>query len=81
MGLDIRLPLGMLFVITGGMMAVYGLFTRGSSIYEKSLYLNINLIWGSILVLFGLLLLLLAWTARGVKSRAGESADPREPAE
>jgi hypothetical protein len=31
MGLDIRLPLGLLFLVTGGMMAVYGLFTRGSA--------------------------------------------------
>ena len=32
MGLDIRLPLGLLFLVTGGMMAVYGLLTHGSAI-------------------------------------------------
>ncbi|HET9088082.1 MAG TPA: hypothetical protein VFN53_11210 [Acidobacteriaceae bacterium] len=79
MGLDIRLPVGMLFVITGGMMTVYGLFTRGSAIYEKSLYLNVNLIWGLILFLFGLLLLLLAGTARGTKPPADGKPGPGEP--
>jgi hypothetical protein len=60
MGLDIRLPLGLLFVVTGGMMAVYGLFTHGSAIYEKSAGVDINLVWGVVLSLFGLTMLLLA---------------------
>jgi cytochrome c-type biogenesis protein CcmH/NrfF len=64
MGLDIRLPLGLLFLVTGCMMAVYGLFTHGSVIYEKSLGIDINLIWGLILSLFGLSMLLLAFLAR-----------------
>ena len=60
MGLDIRLPLGLLFVVTGGLMAVYGVFTHGSAIYEKSLGIDINLVWGVVLSLFGLAMLLLA---------------------
>jgi hypothetical protein len=64
MGLDIRLPLGLLFLVTGGMMTVYGLFTRGSAIYEKSMAIDINLVWGLVLSLFGLAMLLLAVTAR-----------------
>ena len=62
MGLDIRIPLGLLFLVTGGLMTVYGLFTQGSAIYEKSLSIDINLIWGLVLLLFGLLMLLLART-------------------
>ncbi|HET9101467.1 MAG TPA: hypothetical protein VFN62_13820 [Acidobacteriaceae bacterium] len=64
MGLDIRLPLGLLFVVTGGMMAVYGLFTQGSVIYEKSLDIDINLVWGFVLLVFGLTMLLLAYLDR-----------------
>lgn len=59
MGLDIRLPLGLLFLATGGLMTVYGLLTWHSAIYEKSLDMNINLIWGLILLSFGLIMLLL----------------------
>ena len=64
MRLDIRLPLGLLFVVTGGMMTVYGLFTHGSAIYQKSLGIDINLVWGVVLSLFGLAMLLLAFLDR-----------------
>jgi hypothetical protein len=60
MGLDVRIPLGLMFLVTGGLMAVYGLFTRGSAIYAKSLGININLIWGGLMLVFGLVLYLLA---------------------
>ncbi|MHB8389512.1 MAG: hypothetical protein ACYDBH_08020 [Acidobacteriaceae bacterium] len=65
MGLDIRWPLGLLFFVTGGMMAIYGAVTHGSAIYEKSLSVDINLIWGLVLLAFGSFMLLLAWKARG----------------
>ena len=54
MGLDIRIPLGLIFLITGGMMTVYGLFTRHSAIYERSMGVNVNLIWGVVMLVFGL---------------------------
>jgi len=53
MGLDIRVPLGLIFLITGGMMSLYGLFTRNSAIYQKSMGVNLNLGWGLIMLLFG----------------------------
>ena len=53
MGLDIRIPLGLMFLSTGGLMLLYGIFTRGSAIYEKSLGTNINVLWGALMVLFG----------------------------
>jgi hypothetical protein len=56
MGLDIRIPLGLMFLITGGLMAVFGLFTRGSAIYERSLDININLLWGALMFAFGLVM-------------------------
>jgi uncharacterized membrane protein len=56
MGLDIRIPLGLMFLITGGLMAVFGLFTRGSAIYERSLDININLLWGGLMFVFGLVM-------------------------
>lgn len=58
MGLDVRIPLGLMFLITGGLMAVYGVFTRGSAIYDKSLGIDVNLIWGALMFVFGLVLYL-----------------------
>lgn len=56
MGLDIRLPLGLMFLITGGLLALYGIFTRGSAIYERSLDINVNLVWGGVMFCFGLVM-------------------------
>lgn len=54
MGLDIRIPLGLLFSITGGMIGLYGFLTRGNhSLYERSMGINLNLIWGLIMFAFG----------------------------
>ena len=53
MGLDIRVPLGLIFLAIGGMMTLYGLFTRGSEIYAKSLGINVNFLWGAVMFLFG----------------------------
>jgi len=58
MGLDIRLPLGLIFLITGSIMLVYGIFTHGSAIYEASMGININFIWGSVMAIFGLVMAL-----------------------
>jgi hypothetical protein len=54
MGLDIRIPLGLIFLITGGIMAIYGLVTRGdTALYQISMGINLNLIWGCIMFVFG----------------------------
>ena len=59
MGLDIRIPLGLIFLLIGGLMSVYGLITRNSAvIYEKSMGINLNLTWGLIMFVFGLIMFL-----------------------
>jgi hypothetical protein len=64
MGLDIRLPIGMMFTLLGALLAVYGLATNADPMYQASLGLNINLIWGGVLFLFGAVMLLFALRAR-----------------
>ena len=53
MGLDIRTPIGLMFGIFGLLLTGYGLMTRGSEIYQRSLGYNINLEWGVVLLVFG----------------------------
>ena len=60
MNLDIRVPLGMLFAILGVLLAGYGA-TSDASIYQKSLGYNVNLVWGLVLLVVGLLTL---WLGR-----------------
>jgi hypothetical protein len=68
MGLDIRLPIGMMFSLLGAMLAAYGATTNSDPMYSASLGLNINLIWGAVLFVFGALMLAFAlkdrWTKR-----------------
>jgi hypothetical protein len=77
MGLDIRIPLGLMFLVTGALMALYGLFTRGSAIYVKSLGMNINLIWGGLMFVFGLVMYIMGRRPRRlVASRVEETGRP-----
>lgn len=57
MGLDIRTPIGLMFGIFGLLLTGYGLLTRGSDLYQRSLGYNINLDWGLVLVAFGAVML------------------------
>ena len=58
MPLDIRVPIGAMLGLMGLLLAGYGLF-GDHAIYERSLGLNINLIWGSVLVVAAAVLLVL----------------------
>ncbi|MBC8128071.1 MAG: hypothetical protein H8M99_13100 [Gloeobacteraceae cyanobacterium ES-bin-144] len=57
MGLDLRLPIGLYFTILGLLLGGYGIFTNGSKIYQRSLDMNINIIWGVVLLVFGIAML------------------------
>jgi hypothetical protein len=60
MGLDIRLPIGLMFLVMGVLLVIYGLMTGGDSMYNLSLNININLWWGLAMSLFGLILFVFA---------------------
>jgi hypothetical protein len=58
--LDVRLPMGLLFLILGVILVGYGL-TADPAIYARhSLGQNVNLFWGAIFTLFGTIMLVLA---------------------
>ena len=64
MQLDIRLPMGLLFLLLGLILVVWG-FVPDHAIYvQHSLGQNVNLLWGSIFALFGAAML---WLARRKK--------------
>ncbi len=57
-GLDLRIPIGGLFVALGVLLGGFGLATMGDAArYVKSGGLNINLWWGSFLLVVGVLFL------------------------
>ncbi len=63
MSLDIRTPIGLMFAIIGLILAVFGLLSP-PAIYARSLGYNVNLCWGCVLLVFGLVMLLLAHRAK-----------------
>ncbi len=58
MRLDIRLPIGVLFTLFGIVLTLFGALSN-QALYERSLGINVNLIWGLVLLAFGMLMLLL----------------------
>jgi hypothetical protein len=57
--MDLRKPIGYFFLALGVILAVYGIATNGDAeMYRRSLDLNINLIWGGVLIAFGLIMLI-----------------------
>jgi hypothetical protein len=71
MGLDIRWPIGLMFSLIGLLLTVTGFLTASDTeMYKRSLGININLIWGVVLLVFGAFMLIMAW--RGAKQNEGE---------
>ena len=56
MGLDIRWPIGLMFTLIGVLLAIDGAVVKSS--HAISLGININLIWGVVLLVFGVAMLL-----------------------
>ena len=50
MGLDIRWPIGLMFSLIGVLLTGYGAVAAAGS---QSLGININFIWGIVLLVFG----------------------------
>lgn len=70
--LDIRLPIGGLFTVLGLVLVGYGLATAGQAEhYAPSLGVNIDLWWGLVMLLFGLVML-----AAGIRGRGRAEAHP-----
>ena len=61
MNFDLRLPIGIMFSFYGVVLSGYGLMTNGDkALYERSLGININLIWGLVLLAFGAFMFIMA---------------------
>ena len=72
MGLDIRMPIGWLFLVYGVLLMGYGEFSD-PAIYARSLGVNINAVWGVVMLLFGAIMLALARRGSRNKSASRKS--------
>ena len=71
MPFDIRLPIGLLFLAIGLLVAGYGLAGNPGTLDAHSAGLNIDLVWGAVMAAFGAAMLGLAAWARRKKPTAG----------
>jgi len=74
MGLDIRWPIGLMFTLIGVLLTGYGAMTGSDAeLYKRSLDININLYWGLLLLVFGAVMLILAWTGKAKENQSDDS--------
>jgi len=72
MGLDIRWPIGLMFSLIGLLLTGYGAVTNSNTeLYKGSLGINIDLIWGLVLLVFGLFMLIMARRASKCAANCG----------
>jgi protein-S-isoprenylcysteine O-methyltransferase Ste14 len=63
MELDVRWPMGVMFVVLGAVLVAVGLLAPASA-NEWSLGVNVNLWWGLVMLALGAVMVLLAWRGR-----------------
>ena len=68
MNLDIRIPIGLLFVTVGLLLAAFGVISD-KAIYARSLEINVNFWWGLAMLVFGILMAFF-----GLRAPAGKPA-------
>jgi len=77
MGLDIRTPIGLMFATLGIVLLLTGLFVN-SSVYQRSLGINVNLWWGLVLLVFGGLMFIFGRRGNDSIKPAKESSEGRK---
>lgn len=60
MGLDIKIPIGLMFSVFGIILTIFGLTTMGDDMYSISIGKNINLFSGLGMLAFGAFMLLIS---------------------
>jgi len=74
MRLDIRLPIGLMFGILGGLLVIVGLLSSGSAL-QHSLGINVNLWWGIVMFVFGALMFIFGRRGNATARLAEESRE------
>ena len=65
MNLDLRVPMGLMFTLVGLILAAFGIATRSDAeLYIRSMGINVNLWWGIVLLIFGLIMFQLGRTSQ-----------------
>jgi hypothetical protein len=64
---DIRIPIGLMFSILGVLITIFGFVTMANAeMYQKSLNINVNIIMGILMFVFGVIMLFFAFKKKKV---------------
>jgi len=77
MGLDIRIPIGLMFAILGVVLIISG-FAMDAAVYQRSLGINVNLWWGIVLLVFGAVMFLFGRRGSTTAKPTEESPEGRK---
>jgi steroid 5-alpha reductase family enzyme len=73
--MDLRTPIGLLFTIAGVMLVGFGVSHTTEQF--RPVGVNIDLVWGGVMLAFGVIMLLLAYAAG--RSKQSRTAVERQP--
>src|SRR5260370_32256505 len=77
MQLDIRLPIGLMFTLLGALLTGFGL-VADKGVYQRSLGINVNLWWGVVMLVFGIVMVLLGRRGTATARLTEESTEGRK---
>ena len=74
MRLDIRLPIGLMFTLLGALLTVFGVI-GARELSQRSLGINVNLWWGIVMLVFGVVMFLFGRRGTATARLAEESPE------
>ena len=81
MNIDLRIPMGMMFTLIGAVLMAFGLSTKtNAALYAPSMGIDVNLWWGVVLLVFGLILVTLGRRGQTQIERERGARDSSKPA-
>jgi len=72
--LDIRIPIGLMFTVLGALLTAFGLITGGRTT-AHSQGINVNLWWGIVMLVFGIVMFLFGRRGTATARLAEESPE------
>ena len=77
MRLDIRIPIGLLFIVLGAILAIYGPLASQQIYDDHSLGINVNLWWGLVMLAFGAFMFVMGRRGTSAVQSSEESPEGR----
>jgi hypothetical protein len=76
--LDIRIPIGLLFIVLGAILTIAGPLVNQQAYVDHSLGINVNLWWGLVMLAFGVFMFVLGKRDTSSVKTADESPEGRK---